>query len=250
MTGVRIRGVSAAERHLDWEGCFNARDLGGLPTRDGRVTRRGALVRSDALDGLTAAGWNALLSHGIRTVVDLRDPDERDKDAAPRPAAITTVHVPLDASEDRDFWSVWRSGPQFATPLYYRPHLERFQERSAAAVAAIARAAAGGVALHCASGRDRAGQVTLLVLALAGVTPEAIAADYALSAERLPARYAARGEPDQGPLVDAFLADRGTTGAELVRDLAAALDAEAALRPGGLTGADVTALRRRLLGAA
>jgi hypothetical protein len=47
----------AAERLLDWEGCFNVRDLGGLRTRDGQETRRGRVVRADALDGLTAAGW-------------------------------------------------------------------------------------------------------------------------------------------------------------------------------------------------
>ena len=27
------------DRRLHWEGCFNARDLGGLPTLDGRETR-------------------------------------------------------------------------------------------------------------------------------------------------------------------------------------------------------------------
>ncbi len=132
-------------------------------------------------------------------MIDLRNDDERDGDAAPRPPSIETLHLPLDASEDREFWDVWENGPQFGTPLYYGPHLERFPERSAAVLSAIARAAPGGVAFHCGGGRDRAGQVAMLVLALVGVAPEEIAADYALSAERLPARYAARGEEDQGP---------------------------------------------------
>src|SRR5688500_13118153 len=95
--------AAASERHLDWEGCFNVRDLGGLPTRDGRVTRRGAVVRADALDGLTAAGWAALVDHGVRTVVDLRNDDERGADAAARPPGLHTVHIALDASEDREF---------------------------------------------------------------------------------------------------------------------------------------------------
>ena len=58
----------------------------------------------------------------------------------------------------------------------------------------------------------------MLLLALVGVAVEDIAADYALSAERLAARYAARGEPDQGPLVEAFLADRGTSGGRAHHD--------------------------------
>jgi protein tyrosine/serine phosphatase len=55
-------------RDLDWEGCFNVRDLGGLPAADGRHTRWGALVRADAVDRLTAAGWAALHDHGVRTI--------------------------------------------------------------------------------------------------------------------------------------------------------------------------------------
>ena len=234
-------------RHLDWEGCFNVRDLGGLGTTDGRRTRSGRIVRADALDGLTASGWAALSAHGVRTVIDLRNDDELGVDAATRPATVTTVHLPLDGFDDREFWDIWDSGPQFATPLYYGPHLQRFPERSAAVLSAVARAEPGGAVVHCASGRDRAGQVSMLLLALAGVAVEDIAADYALSAERLAARYAARGEPDQGPLVDAFLAHRGTSGAELIATLVRDLDVEGVLRDAGLTRGDVHALRQRLL---
>jgi protein-tyrosine phosphatase len=238
------RGGTRLNRHLEWQGCFNVRDLGGLRTGDGRATRFGRIVRADALDGLTEAGWAALGAYGVRTVIDLRNDDERGDDAAPRPASIRTRHVPLDASDDREFWDVWDSGPQFGTPLYYAPHLERFPERSAAVLSAIARAAPGGVVFHCGGGRDRAGQITMLVLALAGVEPEAIAADYELSAERLPARYAARGEHDQGPLLAGYLAERGTTAGALIVSTLAGLDVEARL---ALTSADAERLRRRLL---
>jgi protein-tyrosine phosphatase len=238
---------SGPQRHLDWEGCFNVRDLGGLPTTDGRETCWGRVVRADALDGLTAAGWTALSAHGVRTILDLRNDDELGADASPRPASVTTIHLPLDGSKDREFWDVWDSGPQFGTPLYYRPHLDRFPERSAAVLSAIARAEPGGVAFHCGGGRDRVGQVTMLLLALVGVEVEHIAADYALSAERLPARYAARGEPDQGPLLEAFLADRGTSAAQVITTTLRDLDVEATLLDAGLTRQDVSTLRRRLL---
>jgi protein tyrosine/serine phosphatase len=240
-----VRG--AAQRHLDWEGCFNVRDLGGLRTRDGQETRLGRVVRADALDGLTAAGWAALTGHGVRTVIDLRNDDEVGPDAAPRPASLRTLHLPLDASEDREFWDIWSSGPQFGTPLYFRPHLERFPERTAAVVSAIARAEPGGVVFHCVGGRDRTGQVAMVLLALAGVPPEEIAADYALSAERLPARYAVRGEEDQGPLLEQFLASKGTTAEEVLLQTVAELDAEATLLEAGLSGADLEAVRRRML---
>jgi protein tyrosine/serine phosphatase len=235
-------------RHLDWDGCFNVRDLGGLPAADGRRTRRRAVVRADALDGLSDAGWRALADYGVRTVIDLRNDDERGRDAAPRPAGLETLSVPLDVAEDREFWSVWRNGPQFGTPLYFGPHLERFPDRSAAVVAAIADAAAGGVVFHCGGGRDRAGQVAMLVLALVGVSPDVIAGDYVLSFERLPARYAARGEPDQGPRLRDFLGRRGTSPEQAIVDVLTRIDVTRLLRGGGLTDGQIERLRGRLLG--
>jgi protein tyrosine/serine phosphatase len=235
------------DRTLGWSGTFNARDLGGLPTAGGGLTRRAAIVRSDSLSRLDARGWEELEAHGVRTVVDLRNVSEIGADAAPRPGSLETVSIPLDVSEDREFWDVWERGPQFATPLYYRPHLERFPERSAAVVRAIARARPGGVVFHCQGGRDRAGQVAMLVLGLAGVEPEAIAADYALSDERLRPFYLSQGGEDEGPKIAEFLHQRGTTATELIVEILAAVDLEATLLEAGLEDADVAALRRRLL---
>jgi protein-tyrosine phosphatase len=235
-------------RDLGWEGCFNVRDLGGLRTVDGRVTLPGRVVRADALDRLTSAGWAALTAYGVRTIIDLRNDDEHGGDLTPRPASVMTHHLPLDGAEDREFWDVWDSGPQFGTPLYYRPHLERMPERSAAVLASIAGAPPGGVVFHCGVGRDRAGLITMLLLALVDVTPEDIVADYVLSAERLTARAAVLGEDDQEPILSAYMADQGTTAAEVLRRVVADLDdVRALLARGGLTAQDVTTLQRRLL---
>jgi protein-tyrosine phosphatase len=217
-------------RLLRWDGCVNVRDLGGLPTVDGRETRRGALVRADAPDGLTAGGWAALERHGIRTIVDLRNDDERGP--PPQRTGIDVVHLPLDGVEDEEFWAEWASGPQFGTPLYYRPHLERFPERNAQVIAAIARARPGGVLIHCVGGRDRTGQVSMLVLALAGVRPEEIAADYCLSG---------RGEGDE------YLERRATSATEVLLALLGELDAEQYLLDAGLSDADLRSLRARLV---
>jgi hypothetical protein len=236
-----------ADRNLDWQGTFNTRDLGGLATGGGGVTRRGAIVRSDSLQRLEARGWEEVEAYGIRTVIDLRNESEIGPDVAPRPGSIETVNISLDVTEDREFWDHWESGPGWATPLYYRPHLERFPERSAAVVRAIATAPPGGVVFHCEGGRDRAGQTAMMVLALAGVAPEEIAADYALSDERLRALYLSRGQPDEAPGIAEFLRGQGTTATELIVDLLASFDIEAALRGGGLGEDEIAALRGRLL---
>jgi hypothetical protein len=59
-------------RQLTQDDCNNVRDLGGLHTHDGRVTRWGAVICSDTLAWLTVVGWSALYVDGIRTIVTLR----------------------------------------------------------------------------------------------------------------------------------------------------------------------------------
>jgi protein-tyrosine phosphatase len=197
-------------RDLHWAACRNVRDLGGL----GGI-RRGALVRADSLQQLTADGWAALHEHGVRTVIDLRNPDEIGDDAAPRPPGLTTERFPLDGLEHQDFWQHWFGRPEFGTALYYGPWLERFPDRARHVLGLIARARPGGVAIHCVGGRDRTGLVTMLVLMLAGVPRELIVEDYALTDERIPLQ----------PEVRAFHDALGTTPAEAFAAVLAGVDA-------------------------
>ncbi|WP_131766491.1 tyrosine-protein phosphatase [Candidatus Protofrankia californiensis] len=236
------------DRNLTWDGCFNARDLGGIPTRDGRRLRWGALVRSDSLDRLTAAGWSVLRSHGIRTIIDLRNDDEIGPDTALRPPGLTTVRVPLDDAADTEFWQYCWDNCLDGSPLYYQPFLDRKPQRCAAAVAAIAHARPGGVLIHCGLGRDRTGLVAMLLLALVDVAPEDIAADYDLSTDRLRPAFAARGLEDQGPVIQKILAAKKTSTREAVLAILAAFDVHAYLRSAGITIDDIAAIRARFLG--
>ena len=234
------------DQNLDWDGCFNVRDLGGLHASDGRQIRRGAIVRADHTNRLTAAGWSALQSHGVRTVIDLRDAAEREPDAAPRAAQQTTVELPLEDLTDSTFWQQWRS--LCCTPLYHRAFLERCPERIAAVIAAIAEAGPGGVLIHCGHGRDRTGLVTLVLLALIGVSPEEIAADYALSADRLRPLFAQMGRDDEEIRIQAQLRQANASARSEILATLEALDAAAYLHAGGLRAEHLAAIHTRLLG--
>ena len=218
-----------------------------MPTVDARTTIGGRVVRADALDRLTAAGWEALSAHGVRTIIDLREPSERPVAMSRRPSGVRTVHLPLDIRADTEFWDVWANGPHFGTPIYYRPHIVRHPRRNAEVLRAIADAGPGAVLFHCQGGRDRTGQIAMLLLALVGVRSEAIAEDYALSRERQRALWAAHGQDDQGVSIDSFLASRGTTRQQLILDALDGLDVRAVLAGGGLEDEHVERLRRRLL---
>ncbi|MFF5704939.1 tyrosine-protein phosphatase [Streptomyces sp. NPDC012794] len=233
--------VSNVGRFVEWEGCFNARDLGGLG-----ALRPGTLVRSDSLDGLTARGWTTLARHGVRTVIDLRNDGEAEPDHAPRPPGLTTLRISLDGIEHRDFWDVWWGTPGFGTPAYFRPFLERFPDRVASVARAVATAPPGGVAFHCGLGRDRTGIIALVLLRLAGATPEETADDHALSEPRVRARYAALGRPYDAAEIQDYVAGLGTTVHALAADTARWLDAGAYLSWAGLTAAELDRLRGRL----
>ncbi len=234
------------DRRLDWDGCFNVRDLGGLPTADGRETRWGAVVRSEAPDLLTEAGWSMLHEHGIRTIIDLRNDDELTRDAE-RPAGLHIIRRPLEAVEDAEFWDRWASDGQYGTPLYYRPFLDHFPHRTVGVLGAIAQARPGGVLVHCAHGRDRTGLITLLLLALVGVAAEDIAADYALSASGLAPLFKLLGQQDQGPMIEEYLVRTGTSARDVIISTLASLDVDGYLRAAGLGDGDLAALRARLL---
>jgi protein tyrosine/serine phosphatase len=73
----------------------------------------------------------------------------------------------------------------------YLIFLERFKDNVAASIRAVADAPEGGVVIHCVGGKDRTGLLAAFLLHLAGVDDETIAADYALSEERLLPRHEA-----------------------------------------------------------
>jgi protein tyrosine/serine phosphatase len=54
----------------------NARDVGGLPTTDGRRIRERALIRTDDHVRLGPAGIDALRAHGVSEPEQCRRPSE------------------------------------------------------------------------------------------------------------------------------------------------------------------------------
>jgi protein-tyrosine phosphatase len=171
------------QRHLAWDACMNIRDVGGYPTTDGRETRWRALVRADNLCRLTREGQAALIAYGVRTIIDLRSANELESEPHPFGAkangSITYRHLPLLDSADEALSEAMKAAGTAAKNLlvWYRmcrPQLARIVE-------GVAEADQGGLLIHCHAGKDRTGFVVAMLLALAGVTPQSIADDYALS---------------------------------------------------------------------
>jgi protein tyrosine/serine phosphatase len=201
------------DRWLHLDGTTNTRDLGGLPTVDGGETAFGRILRSDNLQTLSGADVRTLVDEvGLTEVVDLRTTAEillegrsplRDVDTVthrhftllPERGVRTDVFA---VEEDDDLLTQLPAGwgesilPRQVSPgdegeppavRSYLGYLIDGADNVLAALRFLAGGGPGAAVVHCAAGKDRTGVVVALSLAVAGVEPEAIIADYAQTAE-------------------------------------------------------------------
>jgi len=231
---------------LDWPGCRNARDVGGLPTADGRTIREGVLIRSESLQYLTPHGVDAVRRSGVSRILDLRGDGEVATAPTPFTGTPLAVRQPLQDPADPD-----HGQPTIVAACTWM--LDRRPELFAAAVKAIADEPDGAVVVHCHGGKDRTGMVVALALSIAGVPEDEIVADYFRTQERLSPWLEEQlaAEPDTAlhPEMIEFRDTRAESLVAILRHLDEEYGGpEAYLRHGGLTTADLAKLRTRLVG--
>jgi protein-tyrosine phosphatase len=247
--------VAQHRRELAWEGCLNVRDLGGHRTDDGAETLYGAIVRADSVRQLTDAGWAAAVSYGVTSLVDLRTDAELEADP-PVEVPIDVAHVSFFDDDPEVFTeveAVSAAAPDLASATrdVYLVFLERFGANVAAAMSAVARAPDGAVVVHCMGGKDRTGLLTALLLHVAGVDDEEIAADYALSEVRLQPRHdlwlEEAGSEAERERIRRIMATPAESIVGVLHELRQRYGSvEGYLRAGGLDDADLQRVRARL----
>ena len=240
--------MPTSDRNLDWDGLYNARDLGGLPTASGEATRHHSLVRTDGLSRLTPQGWDAMRRYGVRTCIDLRSSWEVTEHPYEPPSPhVVRVAAPWEEGllDDAEF-AGWATSGVLSCALYFAPFLERFPGRTAAVVRAVADAPAGVVVFHCERGRDRTGLLSILLLSLAGVPGDVIVADHIATDARLFATGIGQGHVPLDGEAELY-AERGTTAEATVTALLAGFDAMQYLLTAGLSSKDLDAVRGRLV---
>ncbi|GAA1280772.1 tyrosine-protein phosphatase [Arthrobacter pascens] len=209
--------VNASEQvPVSWEGAVNAWRVAGSVYRMGRR------------EWLTAAGWQEAYRDGVRTVIDLRNPGERqpratDPEVGEALAAFEVVHAPTEDPDHGEFKAL--CVPYLNDPAYYAANARFFPDRLAAVFKAVAAASPGGVVIHCSAGRDRSGMVAAMLQDLAGATDDHIVKSYQAAMRGINERHRTLATPHpherylDDEALSPLLASRGAVVLEFVRSL-------------------------------
>ncbi|MEJ8641510.1 tyrosine-protein phosphatase [Streptomyces sp. MS1.HAVA.3] len=173
-------------------GVRNFRDVGGLPTSDGRRVKAGRLFRSGHLAHATETDAEFLGSLGLHTIFDFRNgADHALEGPDVELPGVRNVNIPLsDPADGREFWRLVREGDlgQLRSILgdgkaaarmanSYRGIIEQRTTEHSRVVHALAQDSVPAL-MHCAAGKDRAGLSIAVTLLALGVEREAIVTDY------------------------------------------------------------------------
>lgn len=177
-----------SRRPLALEGASNCRDLGGIPTVDGRRLRRGLLFRSDSLAELTDADFTQLAAIGLRTVCDLRHESERVRKPNRLPDGMAIRQHAIGffpTGAENLIPSLGPHSDELAVHSTLAGYYRRFPLDNAGNYSrmfdALLEPDALPALIHCTSGKDRTGFGIALILMALGVSREDIVADYLLS---------------------------------------------------------------------
>ncbi|MFF6994627.1 tyrosine-protein phosphatase [Streptomyces sp. NPDC008313] len=173
-------------------GVRNFRDVGGLPTVDGRRIRHGRLFRSGHLAHATREDAAFLASLGLHTIFDFRNAADRKLDGLDvELPGVRNVNLPLsDPAHGVEFWKMVREGDlgrlrslladgKGADRMInsYRSIITDRTAEHSQVLRALAEDSVPAL-MHCAAGKDRAGLSVAVTLLAVGVERDAIVTDY------------------------------------------------------------------------
>ena len=179
--------------HIPLEGSHNTRDLGGLPTADGRRIRPARLLRSGDLHHATENDVARLLAdYRLEAVVDFRTNLERQKDPDPhdRMDGVAFYDLPVLSMEAvgvthggnvaQDLKALAGVDVHEMVREVYRKALlsPEGQEAYRSLLTVLLESNGGAVLWHCTEGKDRAGLGAVIVERALGVSEADVRADY------------------------------------------------------------------------
>ncbi|MCP3930065.1 MAG: tyrosine-protein phosphatase [Bacteroidetes bacterium] len=190
---IKKKGDSmiVSERRISLDKTPNFRDLGGIPTKDGRKVKWGTFFRSGHLNDLTRSDQQYVQNLGIRSIYDFRAESETEEkpDKYSKDGSITYFNHPIifdhedttrlkerflngEMSLEESSNLLVQGNQLFGGDLAYRfkPLVEEIKTGKNLPIV-----------YHCTGGKDRTGFSTLLLLSILGVEEGVIMNEYLMS---------------------------------------------------------------------
>jgi protein-tyrosine phosphatase len=193
-------------------------------------------------------GRAALRELGVRTAIDLREPQERTLNPPDLDRLDISIHNQPILGDQFDVANV--------TTLddLYRSVLTQRGTQIVEVARILADPQAGPAIMFCSAGKDRTGILSAVLLGALGVADEDIISDYTITEQNMtgPFRAAIEARAAAAALTQQEIATKLGAPAALMRATIASLrrhhsDAAGYLRHHGLSESDVRALRRSLV---
>ncbi len=170
--------LTAEERKVVLHGVRNTRQLGGLPTTDGRFVKRDVLYRSGALCNINDADVETLKDKGIKSIVELRTTQEIQTEGRDKQALVGNRI------------KIYNCPMYCTTGLGAEAYASFIREHDYKSISTFFKVLANEgsypVLYHCSAGKDRTGILSALVLELLRVPRPIIMDDYLTSQRNSP----------------------------------------------------------------
>ncbi len=179
-----------SERLIPMQGTNNFRDIGGIPTTDGRYTKWGMIYRSGRLESLTEADIDRFRDLDIQQVYDFRNDIEIGKapDRLPDDYKGEYTQLPIVDKEGKAYQEMKRrvffGERRGETKELFTTVMSKFADSSALDFKPLfdkLLVTNAPLLYHCTGGKDRTGYATAIILSILGVDKETIISEYLMS---------------------------------------------------------------------
>lgn len=171
----------------------NCRDLGGYPTKYGKVTNYGVFVRSEAPVELSESDIELLKDYGITKSLDFRGDTDVTvfKSSLSDVEGIEYLHMPMFGRADAAGFEYNGEDPSKYFTGWGKSYIQWIEIYKGWVHDVMHELAVTDKACqyNCNAGKDRTGIISALALSLAGVDLNDIAFDYCISRTMLKPRF-------------------------------------------------------------